>query len=115
MGLAFRESSLNPYAEHGGLFQIQDPSAYGIASEDIGKFDVQLPAAAKALASNIKSFNGMVDPGIASWTLGVGETRRLLSSSGGMDAVRNAWLDRQHHDYGQVGPDYVDIIGKFEH
>ena len=56
---------------------------------------------------------GNVDLGIASWTLGVGGTRHLFST-GGMQAVRSAWLDRNHHDYGQVGPNYVDLIKGFE-
>jgi len=114
VGLGYRESSLNPSAKNGGLFQIQDPSAYGIKPGDIGSFAAQLPAAANVLSSNIKAFHGNVDLGIASWTLGVGGTRHLFST-GGMQAVRSAWLDRNHHDYGTVGPDYVDIIDKFEH
>ena len=114
VGLGYRESSLNPSAKNGGLFQIQDPSAYGIKPGDIGSFAAQLPAAAGVLSNNIKAFHGNVDLGIASWTLGVGGTRHLFST-GGMQAVRSAWLDRNHHDYGTVGPDYVDIIDKFEH
>src|SRR3954454_8068085 len=32
----------------------------------------------------------------------VGGTQRLFST-GGMQSVRSAWLDRNHHDYGTVG------------
>ncbi len=113
VGLGFRESRLNPSDKHGGLFQIQYPKDYGIAPGDIGKFEVQIPSAAKALSGNIRAFHGNVDLGIASWTLGVSGTQHLFSS-GGMQAVRNAWLDRTHHDYGQVGPQYIDLIKQFE-
>lgn len=112
-GLGYPESSLNPSAKNGGLLQIQDPKAYGIAPGNIGSFGVQIPAAARVLSDNIGAFHGNVDLGIASWTLGVGGTRHLFSS-GAMQAVRSAWLDRNHHDYGQVGPNYVDLIKGFE-
>ena len=114
VGLGMRESSLNPFAMNGGLFQIQDPTSYGLSTSDIYRFQAQIPAAAKVLSGEIQSFGGNVDLGIASWTLGVGETRHLFTS-GGMNSVRSAWLDRNHHDYGQVGPNYIDVIQAFAH
>ena len=114
VGLAARESSLDPYKPNGGLFQIQDPSSYGLSAGELYSFQAQIPAAAKVLSSRIQSFGGSIDLGIASWTLGLGGARTLFSS-GGMDSVRNAWLDRDHHDYGQVGPNYVDSIKAFAH
>jgi hypothetical protein len=114
VGLASRESSLNPFQKNGGLFQIQDPASYGLSASDIYSFQAQIPAAAKTLSGNIQSFGGNIDLGIASWTLGSGGTRHLFSS-GGMDSVRSAWLDRNHHDYGQVGPNYIDVIEAFAH
>jgi hypothetical protein len=77
-------------------------------------FQAQIPAAAKTLSSNIQAFGGNTDLGIASWTLGLGGTRKLFSG-GGMNSVRNAWLDRNHHDYGQVGSNYIDVIEAFAH
>jgi hypothetical protein len=70
VGLGMRESSLNPSQSNGGLFQIQDPKAYGIDPKDIGIFEVQIPAAAANLSGNISHFNGNIDLGIAAWTLG---------------------------------------------
>ena len=74
VGLGMRESSLNPSQSNGGLFQIQDPKAYGIDPKDIGNFGVQIPAAAANLSGNISHFYGNVDLGIAAWMLGRGGT-----------------------------------------
>jgi RHS repeat-associated protein len=91
VGLAYKESSLNPGAPHGGLFQIQPGRAkdLGIAATDIGSAAVQIVKVAGALAGAIKTFNGNVDLGIASWTHGAKGTQRLFSS-GGMQAVSGA-------------------------
>ena len=94
------------------MFQIQYPSAYGVKPEEIGSFSAQLPAAASVLSSRIKTFNGNVDLGIASWTLGVRGTQRLFSS-GGMQAVRGALLNRYHPGWGTVGPNYIDVVKSF--
>jgi hypothetical protein len=114
VGLAYKESSLNPSAPHGGLFQIQPGRAkdLGIAAGDIGSAAAQIPKVAGALAGAIKVFHGNADLGIASWTLGVAGTQRLFSS-GGMQAVRGALLDRGHPGYGTVGPNYIDVVKRF--
>ena len=114
VGLASKESSLNPGAPNGGLFQIQPGRAkdLGIATKDIGSADVQIPKVAAALSGALTTFHGSQDLAVASWTLGVGGTRRLFSS-GGMQAVRGALLDRNHPSYGRVGPNYIDIVNSF--
>ena len=111
VGLGMRESSLNPSQSNGGLFQIQDPKAYGIDPKDIGNFEVQIPAAAAFLSGNISHFNGNVDLGVAAWTLGRGGTSHFFNE-GGMPAVRGALLSAKHPDYGTVGG-YVDFITSF--
>ncbi|QMV20115.1 hypothetical protein GOB94_16605 [Granulicella sp. 5B5] len=111
VGLGMRESSLNPSQPNGGLFQIQDPKAYGIDPKDIGNFEVQIPAAAAFLSGNISHFNGNVDLGVAAWTLGRGGTSHFFNE-GGMPAVRGALLSAKHPDYGTVGG-YIDFITSF--
>ena len=111
VGLGMRESSLNPSQSNGGLFQIQDPKAYGIDPKDIGNFEVQIPAAAAFLSGNISHFNGNVDLGVAAWTLGRGGTSHFFNE-GGMPAVRGALLSAKHPDYGTVGG-YIDFITSF--
>ncbi len=114
VGLGYKESSINPAAPHGGLFQIQPGRAkdLGISPKDIGSAAVQIPKVAGALAGAIRTFHGNVDLGIASWTLGVAGTQRLFSS-GGMQSVRGALLDRGHPGYGTVGANYIDIVKRF--
>jgi RHS repeat-associated protein len=111
VGLGMRESSLNPSQSNGGLFQIQDPKAYGIDPKDLGNFEVQIPAAAAFLSGNISHFNGNIDLGVAAWTLGRGGTSHFFNE-GGMPAVRGALLSAKHPDYGTVGG-YIDFITSF--
>ncbi|MGH9615678.1 MAG: hypothetical protein ACRD28_02970, partial [Acidobacteriaceae bacterium] len=115
VGLAYKESSLDPFSTNGGLFQIQPSRAkdLGIAAGGIANFHVQIPKVAAALSSAISTLHGNLDLGIASWTLGVRGTQKLFSS-GGMQSVRGAWLDRNHHNFGQVGPNYIDVVKGFE-
>jgi RHS repeat-associated protein len=115
VGLAHKESTINPYAGHGGLFQLQPAlrKQLGISVAEVHKFQIQLPKVAGALSGAIEMFGGNVDLGIASWTLGTGGTQRAYRS-GGMEAVRARLLSRRHPEYGTVGPNYIDPIKSFE-
>ncbi len=115
VGLGYKESSLDPSANNGGLFQIQPTLAkqLGIDGKDIGNFDVQITAVGSALSGDVKTFGGNLDLGIASWTLGVSGTQKLYGA-GGMDSVRDALLSTRHPEYGSVGPNYIDPIESFQ-
>jgi len=114
VGLGYRESSLNPSAENGGLYQLQGSMLkdLGISSKDIDNYHVQIPGVAGKMASNISYFSGSLDLGIAAWTLGTHGTEKLLNF-GGMRSVRSALLSRAHPEYGEVGEDYIDMIESF--
>ena len=118
VGLAQRESNLNPDAVNGtakGLYQIMPgrQKDLGLSNQDLNNIGKVVSAVAGSLAGAIKTFNGDSKLAIASWTLGVGGTRHLFSS-GGMEGVRNALLDRGHPEYGRVGPNYIDPVSSFQ-
>ncbi|HVA55080.1 MAG TPA: RHS repeat-associated core domain-containing protein [Gammaproteobacteria bacterium] len=114
VGLAYKGSTLNPDAGNGGLFQIQPrlQKDLGISDNDLKNYRSVIPKVATALSNAIKTFHGNVDLGVASWTLGVGGTRRLYSE-GGISEVRNALLDKNHPDWGRVGPQYIDVVKRY--
>lgn len=118
VGLAMRESSLNPSKNAGsarGLFQITPPRQkdLGIPDREIDSYQAQIPKVAAALGHAMRTFHGNADLAIASWTLGTTGAQRLYTT-GGMSAVRGALLDKPHPEYGRVGPDYVDRVKRLQ-
>jgi hypothetical protein len=120
VGLAARESSLDPNAGKNsppdaakGLFQLTGGlrGELGLTLKTVFEIGTVVPVVAGSLSSKIASF-GSVDLGLAAWTLGNHGTRQLFNS-GGLNAVRSAYLDRNHKDYGTVGADYIDVIKGF--
>ena len=117
VGLAARESGLNPNAKKGlarGMFQItpRRASDLGIPESDLSNPNVVTNAVAASLAKATKSFKGNIDFAIASWTVGLTGTRAEFEAHG-MEGVRNLLLDAKHPSYGRVGVGYVDAIKSY--
>ena len=115
VGIGFRESTLDPTADGGGLFQIHaaKQKELGLSDDDMKDTAKQIQAVANNLAKEIRTFSGNADLAIAAWTLGNAATKNALKA-GGMDKVRSLLLSKKHPDYGRVGPEYIDKIKEFE-
>jgi soluble lytic murein transglycosylase-like protein len=118
VGLADKESSLNPNAKNGtavGMFQVTPGRAadLGLSGNGPSNPNVVTNAVAASLASATKAFHGNVGLAIASWTVGVAGTRAEFNAQG-MQGVRNLFLDKAHPSYGRVGPNYIDFVTGFQ-
>lgn len=122
VGLASKESSLDPNAANGearGIFQITptQQSILKLTDAQVTSLTGAVPAVANYFGHYTQLFSDRkgADVGgslaIASWTMGVQHTLNVFNS-GGMQAIRNTSLgDPQNH---RVGPDYIDVVQSFQ-